>query len=385
MAEKRFLVTLAMAMAMATATALVAGGATVAQGDPGPTFVDPTVTMVRPAEVHLGSLVYVGPYATLIAGMPIHVGDESDLQDSVLLSARTGPVDLGEQSIMAHGSAAKDGAEIGERGTCPGGAGHCPSFVGFNSEVDGGIVERDAMVLHLARVGPGVRIPSGRKVLSGKNVVTQAQVASKTAPVTEADRLFMHGVIEVNVSFAHGYSMLAAESPSNVRGINYDPGGTAFNPVRNLPTLAGVPTRDPAANARIIGDVRMADNAILTRQIVRSSLRADEGEPFHVGTVDSMGTNVTFHALEHSHLDLGDHGRYGNGAVVHGGPAFSATTSSASGLTLGRSAVLFQSQVGDQVTIGSRSLVQASRLAAGTVVPENTVVVDGVVAGRVEW
>jgi carbonic anhydrase/acetyltransferase-like protein (isoleucine patch superfamily) len=47
--------------------------------------------------------------------------------------------------------------------------------------------------------------------------------------------------------------------------------------------------------------------------------------------------------------------------------------------------VLFQSQVGEQVTIGNRSLVQASVLAAGTVVPDNTVVVDGAVAGRVEW
>jgi len=367
------------------AVAMAGVSPSVAQGDPGPTFVDPTATLVRPADVHLGSLVYVGPYAMLVAAFPIHVGDESNVQDSVVLSARTGPVSLGEQAIMAHGSAAKDGAEIGEAGTCPGGAGHCPSFVGFNSEVDGAILERDAMVLHLARVGPGVRIPSGRKVLSGKNVTSQSQVMAKTAPVTEADRLFMAGVIEVNVSFASGYSMLAAEDASNVRGINYDPGGTSFNPARNLPTLAGVPTRDPGANARIIGDVRMADTASVVRQVVRTSLRADEGEAFSVGTINSIGTNVTFHALEHSHLTLGDQARYGNGAIVHGGPAFSATTTSGSGLTLGRSAVLFQSQVGDRVTIGNRSLVQASRLAAGTVVPDNTVVVDGVVAGRVEW
>jgi carbonic anhydrase/acetyltransferase-like protein (isoleucine patch superfamily) len=230
-----------------------------------------------------------------------------------------------------------------------------------------------------------VTIPSGRKVLSGKNVVSQAQVTTKTAPVTEADRLFMHGVIEVNVSFAKGYSALAAENPSNVRGINYDPGGTPFNPIRNLPTLAGVPTRDPAAFNRIIGDVRLADNATMARRIVYSSLRADEGEPFEVGTVDSMGTNVTFHALEHSHLHLGDHGRYGTGAIVHGGPAFAATTESGNGLTLGRSAVLFQSHVGDRVTIGNRSLVQASDLPAGTVVPDNTVIVDGAFAGTVEW
>lgn len=127
---------------------MVAGTGVVAHGDVGPTFVDPTATLVRATDVHLGSLVYVGPYATLVAGRPIHVGDESDLQDSVLLSARSAPVDLGEQSIMAHGSAAKDGAQIGEAGTCPGGAAHCPSFVGFNSEVDGGIVEVRAVVGH---------------------------------------------------------------------------------------------------------------------------------------------------------------------------------------------------------------------------------------------
>lgn len=379
MAEKRILATLVLAAAM------VAGGATVAQSESGPTFVDPTVTMVRSTSVHLGSLVYVGPYATLIAVFPIHVGDESNVQDSVLLSARRAPVDLGEQAIMAHGSAAKDGAVIGEGGSCPSGGRHCPSFVGFNSEVDGGVVERDAMVLHLARVGPGVRIPSGRKVLSGKNVVSQSEVAEKSAPITEADRLFMAGVIEVNVSFAKGYSALAGDDPSNVRGINYDPGGTSFNPTRDLPTFAGVPTRDPSSRARIIGDVRLADDDSAARRIVLSSLRADEGEAFSVGTIDAMSTHVTFHALEHSHLELGDHGRYGAGAIVHGGPAFWAATSSGDSLTLGRSAVLFQSHVGNGVTIGNRSLVQASDLADGTVIPENTVVVDGVVVGTVEW
>ncbi len=380
MADRRALFTLAVAAAVLAGSATVPAGA-----GAGPSFVDPTVTMVRGADIHLGSLVYVGPFATLMAAAPIHIGDESDVQDSVLLSALRGPVTLGEQSIMAHGSAAKDGAEIGEAGTCPGGAGHCPSFVGFNSEVDGGIVERDAMVLHLARVGPGVRIPSGRKVLSGKNVVTQAQVATKTAPVTEADRLFMQGVIEVNVAFARGYSQLAAEGPSNVRGINVDPGGTDFNPARDLPTLAGVPTRDPAFRSRIIGDVRLADDASSARRLVLDSLRADEGEAFQVGTVDAMGTNVTFHALEHTQMALGDHGRYGARAIIHGGPALSATTRSGSSLTLGASAVLFQSQVGDGVTIGARSLVQASQLPAGTVVPPRTVVVDGAVAGAVEW
>jgi carbonic anhydrase/acetyltransferase-like protein (isoleucine patch superfamily) len=374
-----FIVLFVLVLAAAAGSATAAGVA--------PSFVDPTATVYGTANVHLGNEVYVGPFARILAAGPsraVHVGDESDIQDSVVVDALRGSVTLGDQAILAHGSTAKSGAEVGAQGTCPGGAAHCPSFVGFNSEVDGAIVDKDAMVLHLARVGPGVHIPSGRKVSSGRNIVRQDEVATKTEPVTEADRLFMQGVIEVNVAFAHGYAQLQAEDASNVRGINYDPGGTAFNPVRNLPSVAGVAIRNPSAPARIIGDVRFADS-LSPRRIILSSLRADEGEPFVVGTIDYIGVNTTFHALEHTGMALGPNGFYGAHAIVHGGPAFDATTRSGARLQLGSSAVLFQSHVGNGVTIGSRSLVQASDLPDGTVVPDHTVVVGGSVLNRVEW
>lgn len=367
--------------------ALVAGAGAATATGVGQSFVDPTATMYGAADIHLGQEVFVGPFARLLAAgatRSIHVGDESNIQDSVVVDATRGSVTLGEMAILAHGATAKSGAEIGEHGTCPGGAAHCPSFVGFNSEVDGAVVDKDAMVLHLARVGPGVHIPSGRKVSSGRNITTQQDVMSKTEPVTAGDRLFMAGVVEVNVAFAHGYSQLQAEDPSNVRGINYDPGGTAFNPVRNLPTLGGVPTRDPSSRSRIIGDVRLPDGVSAARAAV-SSLRADEGEPFVVGGIDFMGSNSTFHALEHTGMALGPSGFYGTHSLVHGGPAFDGTTRSGAGLRLGSHAVLFQSHVGNRVTIGDRSLVQASNLPDGAVVPARTVVVGGAVAGAVEW
>jgi carbonic anhydrase/acetyltransferase-like protein (isoleucine patch superfamily) len=366
---------------------LVAGAGSATANGVSQSFVDPTVTIYGAADIHLGDEVFVGPFARLLAAgatRSIHVGDESNIQDSVVVDATRGPVTLGEMAILAHGSTAKSGAEIGAHGTCPGGAAHCPSFVGFNSEVDGAVVDKDAMVLHLARVGPGVHVPSGRKVLSGKNIVRQADVMAKTEPVTEADRAFMAGVVEVNVTFAHGYAQLEAESPSNVRGINYDPGGTSFNPVRHLPVLGGVPTRDPSSRSRIIGDVRLPDRVSASRAAL-SSLRADEGEPFVVGGIDFMGSNSTFHALEHTGMALGPNGFYGTRSLVHGGPAFDATTRSGAGLRLGSHSVLFQSHVGNRVTIGDRSLVQGSNLPDGAMVPARTVVVGGAVAGAVEW
>ncbi|MGH9223693.1 MAG: acetyltransferase, partial [Acidimicrobiales bacterium] len=296
--------------------------------------MDPTAVVVGTSRVHLGDLVYVGPFASLVAGRgEIVVGAETNIQDSVSIDARTDGVDLGEQVILAHGAAVRGPASIGHGGACPGGASHCPSFVGFNALVDGGTVERDAMVGHLARVGPGVRIPSGRRVLPGANISSQAQVPAKTALLVQGDRDFMNGVIEVNVEFAKGYAQLRAENASNVRGINVDPGGTAFNPARNLPTLAGVATRYPSSPSRIIGDVRMEDDLLAVLRNVRygSSLRADEGEPFEVGTIASMGANSTLHALEHSHINLGDNGTYGAHSLVHAGPAFSATTTSGAG------------------------------------------------------
>lgn len=348
----------------------------------GPSFVDPTVTRYGHDHIHLGPGVYVAPFARLLAAGPgrdIHVGSHSDVQDNVDVDALRGAVWIGDRVALAHGCTVKNGAVIGGTGPTPE-----PAFVGFNAEVDGATVEPDAMVLHLARVGPGVRVPAGRKVMPGRNVVSQSQVMDKSAAVTEADRLFMEGVIEVNVALAHGYAALAAESPSNVRGVNYDPGDNPFNPGRDLPTVSGQPVRDPNARGRVIGDVRLADGLSL-RRVVLSSLRADEGEPFVVGTISSLGTHSTFHSLEHAGLDLGDRGTYGPRSLVHGGPAFDGVTRTGPGLRLGAGSVLFQSHTGTGVTIGARSLVQATTLADGAAVPARTVMIGGHVVGAVEW
>lgn len=357
----------------------------------GPTFVDPTATFVNRDNIQLGELVYIAPFATLQAGdddeREIDIGNESNVQDSVAISTKRGAVRIGEQVIMAHGATVKGPVAIGEQGFCGGGTAECPSFVGFNAEVDGAIIEKDAMVSALARVGRDVRIPSGRKVLPGKNITSQGQVAGKTALVTEADREFMRAVIEVNTAFAREYTRLAAEDKSNVYGINYDPGNTSFNPNRDLPTLDDEKTRDPGFRNRIIGDVRMADEREDLDDVMgfRISLRADEGEPFQVGTIDSMADRTTFHALEHTKLKLGNEGRYGYHSLVHGGPTpFADATISGDNVSVGTWAVLFRSRIGSNSTIGFKSLVQESDLPAGTNIPACTVVINNAVFGKVE-
>jgi carbonic anhydrase/acetyltransferase-like protein (isoleucine patch superfamily) len=357
-----------------------------------PSFVDPTAILTNRTNIRPGSLDYIGPFAALKAGTDadhsITIGDESNVQDSVVVDTAKGKVALGDMVILAHGATVKGNSAIGVSGSCPGGAAHCPAFVGFNAEVDGAIVQTDGMVQTLSRVAPGVTIPSGRKTLPGTNIASNAEVMAKTAAVVEADRAFMDGVIEVNVAFAREYVKLAQEDASNVMGINYDPGNSPFNPKRDLPKLAGKETRDPAFRNRIIGDVSLTDTEAALNRVIGSqvSLRADEGEPFTVGSVAAMGNNTTFHALEHTNLHLGANGSYGAHSLIHGGPTpYGDATISGDNLRLGNGAVLFRSRVGKNVTIGDRSLVQESDLPDGTTVPARTVIIGGQKVGMVEW
>lgn len=364
----------------------------------GPSFTDPTATLANKENIKFGQLVYVGPFATLKAGSDkdhaIEIGNETNIQDRVTLDTARGSINLGEMVILAHGATVKGSASIGEKGSCPKG-GVCPSFVSFNAEVDGAIIEKDAMVSALARVGSGVTIPSGRSVLPGKNVTAQAEVESKTTLVTEADREFMHGVIEVNVEFAKAYTKMAAENVNHVRGINYDPGHTEFNERRDLPTFAGEQVCDPEFRNRIIGDVRISNSKGTAGSVMgkRVSLRADEGESFNIGKIRRMGDEVVFHALEHSYIMIGDNVTYGNRVVVHGGGrkpvdgggGSTRPTAIQDNVTLKDGSVVFKSLVGQGSTVGMKSAVVGSELPAKTIVPDRTIYLNNAVFGKVEW
>jgi carbonic anhydrase/acetyltransferase-like protein (isoleucine patch superfamily) len=354
-------------------------------------FVDPTADIQGRANISFGELVYIAPFARLVAPSAeraISIGDHSDVQDNTRLIAQGGAIEIGEDVIVAHGASLLGPASVGIEGTCPGEGAFCASFISFNAQVDGAVIERDAMVSALSRVGPGVTIPSGRKTVAGKNIESQSEVEAETQPVTDADREFMSGVVHVNEAFELNYTVLAEERASNVLGINYDPGNSDFNPERDLPTLAGEPTRDPSFRNRVIGDVRVDDRKrrLSNNMGSRVAIRADEGEPFTIGNVLCMGNRVTFHALEHTSISVGDEGCYGYRSIVHGGPTdVGDTTIAGDGFTLGSYSVFFRSIAGDDVTVGYRSLVQQSDLPHGTVVPARTIMIGGVVTGTVEW
>jgi len=353
-----------------------------------PSFSDPTaaLTGVTLSGTHG---VYVAPFAVLTAMTPytIAIGDESNVQDSALVSTTSpantvtgageahGSIALGAQTILAHGATilggetANGGTTIGIYGKCPGetqekaGAG-CPSFVGFNSIVDGATIQKDVLVGHLVYVDRGAVVPSGYTVPSGAWVRAGHETDS-IVPITCADRVFMDGVVHVNVEFAEGYHEMAAQGPAQVRGINLNP-KTDFNHNRQFkPKLAEVPTVDPAFRNRIIGAVTMENTLRQLQQRMGShvALRADEGYPFTVRSIGRMADNFTLHALEYTSVTLGANGVYGPHSLVHGGEVKGdrAITKTGVYFTLGERAVFFRStMIGAESRVGNYSLVQDS-------------------------
>jgi carbonic anhydrase/acetyltransferase-like protein (isoleucine patch superfamily) len=328
---------------------------------------------------------------------------------------RHGGVEIGERVILAHGATVKGPARIGVGGSdVAGNADGKPEvFVSFGAEIDGAILEQNTQVSALGRVGPGVRLRSGRVVLAGKDVDSQREAddpsLGKVRDITPADIAFAEAVIEVNTLLAREDSRLARQGRSNVRGINFDPGNTAFNPDRDLPMtrshgvepgtephgcVDGTPTRQPRFRNRIIGEVCLADPPSRLDDVMGSeiSLRADEGEPLGFGKIRRMMSGVISHALEESTVEVGDNVYYGRDSIVHGGGRRqdgggrgTESTVVEDDVTLGSRSITFRSLVGKGSTIGVKSAVVSSELAAGTRIPDRVIYLNNAVVGRVEW
>jgi len=209
----------------------------------------------------------------------------------------------------------------------------------------------------------------------------------KVAAVTQADRDFMAGVIEVNVQFAVQYAHL---KPSEITGINTDP-DTDFNPGQQFPTLLGTPTQDGSFRNRIIGNVLLSNNVAQLDDVMgnRISLRADEGSPFILGALRSIGSNATFHALEHTGVSISGNARIESGSLVHGGPnSFNSNTTTAGfGFQLGAKSVFFASRIGALGRIGYKSAILSTDFgnAVNTRVGDCQIYNGGVKVGTVEW
>src|SRR4029078_454873 len=100
---------------------------------------------------------------------------------------------------------------------------------------------------------------------------------------------------------------LQHSAPAQVNGAGLDPGHSDFNHDSDMPMFAGKAESHPESLNRLIGAVRMADSfaALGTKLGHQISIRADEGEHFQFGLINHFQDRITFHALEHSDIEVG--------------------------------------------------------------------------------
>ena len=176
-------------------------------------FLDPLASVVGAVEI--GKRVYIAPFASLRGdeGQPIHIGNETNIQDGVVIHALETIADgvakfentvevggahyavhIGNRVSLAHQSQVHGPAWIEDN-----------VFIGMKALIFKAHIGRGSVVEPAANV-IGVTVPPGRYVKAGTTITDQA-TANALPVITEsyAFRSLNDAVVHVNTSFADAY------------------------------------------------------------------------------------------------------------------------------------------------------------------------------------
>jgi carbonic anhydrase/acetyltransferase-like protein (isoleucine patch superfamily) len=381
-------------------------------------FIDTTARIIHGQHVLVGLKSFVGPYTTLNATSGfIKIGNASDVLDNATILSNpnhqvpTTDVFIGDNVSIGYGATVLGPSSVGGYGPTS-----APASVGSNALIDGGIVQPGAIVSALARVGPGVTVPTGMRVLPGKNVTTDAEASNPAlgfvVPVTAADLTTLKQVLSNNQALAAGYTQLYQGNsatgaspgvPASVTGVNngYLPAvegagpqpGTAnasFEPNSRPPAFAGphgVLIQAALFNfpARMTGQANFHARAgQVAHNLGRSNaIRADQGQPITFGSAPQTGAAVTVNSPLGGTVAIGQNLQAQAGSVILGGANVTMTVGN--NVTIGAGAVIDRSSLGSGTTVGARAYISNSTLPAGSVVPPGAIIINNVHMGTVQW
>ena len=190
----------------------------------GSAYVHPQASVI--GAVSIGKNVMVSPMASIRGdeGMPIHIGDDSNVQDGVVIHAletadeEQKPVEnnlvevagkkyavyVGNRVSLAHQSQVHGPARIGN-----------DTFVGMQEFVFKSKVGNNVVLEPGVRI-VGVTIPDGRYVPLGM-IVSNQSIADNLPMITD-DYVFKNlnkGVIHVNTNLAAGYNSLSGKASTS--------------------------------------------------------------------------------------------------------------------------------------------------------------------------
>lgn len=385
------------------------------------TFIDPSACITNGYAVIVSPRSFIGPYAALdaTAGV-IKLGGTSAILDNVSIVANPArskggdvpEVIIGSQVEIGYGATVNGPSVIGGFDA----AGR-PTYIGPGAVIDGGNVAAGAFVSALARVGPGVTIPSGMKVLPGANVVTQAEATDpalgKVTPVTAAELAAQGKSLAANLALGAGYITLyqgqsatgvSPGVPSSrtgifngnlaaVTGSNNQPGSaTATTPY--LPPGASPRYPSPRRGlvgaslagftARATGNASIHQRANLVQASLgrRNSIRADQGQPITINSIAATGEGVTINAPNGGSLAVGQRFSAGARSVILAGAAGSRAVIG-DDVTVGAGAVVQGTSLGSGVVVGPQAYLLNSSFPVGANIPAGAIYIDDALVGFV--
>ncbi len=406
-------------------------------------FVDPSARLSAKGRAVIGLDSLVGPFATIdtSAGGSIKVGNGSAVLDNATLraSGRGSAVFIGDRVSVGFGAKILGSSQVGTYAAAQGGTPALATGIGPNALIDGATIEQGVIVGALARVGPGVVVPTGFEVVPGANVATEAEATNPAlgmvARLSAADFTALGQSLAHDAQLAIGYITLyrgqsatgaSIGVPSSITGINNgnlsavtgignEPGSASGVPFE--PSGSTSPQFQAAGGALAPGSLSTFPSRVTGRAVFNArpagalgkiaqadSIRADDGQPLQFASAPSLGSGVTINSPLGSSapasgststsatlggiVTFGSRIQVGTGAVILGGPAIGTGSSArvvGDGSAIGPGAVVDRSSLGANDQIGARSYVEGTTLGDGVVIPPGTILVNNRVVGTVRW
>ncbi len=380
-------------------------------------FIDPSVAIKNGNSVVISFQSYIAPYATLDGRghAAIKIGDGSDVLDSAQLIADPGHAYVTPQLLVGNNVSIGPGAKVlgpSVIGSFSDAA--APTGIGARAVIDDATIEPGAIVSPLARVGPGVTVPSGYRVLPGMDVTNDAEASNPklgmVVPVTASDLSSLKLTLTDAVGLAAGYTNLYQGSSAtgtniggnpaiggvyngylpNVEGASLSPGPSYVGGTKKTAPEFLTPKQGIIGSllfnfpARVIGPAAFDQRAwqVATHLGRANSIRADVGQPIAVGSIAHTGLHVTITAPTGGTLTIGRDFRAGADAVILGGPGVKATIGD--DVSIGSGAVVTTTSLGSGSTVGANAYLLNSSFPANTVIPAGAIYVNNKFQGFVQ-
>jgi carbonic anhydrase/acetyltransferase-like protein (isoleucine patch superfamily) len=386
------------------------------------TYIDPAARINNGYAVIIGAPSFIGPYSTLDAhGGIIKIGSISAILDNASIVANplhphTAPapeVRIGDHVAITYGAQVLGPSTIGAYGSAA-----LSTGIGPGAVIDQATIKPGAIVSALARVGPGVTLPTGYRVLPGVNVTTNEEASNpalgKVVKVTTSDLNDVTSILANSLSLAAGYNTLYQGQSATGASPGVDPSVTGINN-GNLATIEGANSQpgSPTASTAFLPPgtgpkfpsphqgliqghlfgfrARVTGAAIFhsrAKDVAHSlgrgnSIRADQGQPITIGSIGQTGIGVTINSPLGGQLTIGQNFMAGNGAIILSGNNVKAVIGD--NVSIGSGAVVDRSSLGSGSTVGDRAYVFNSTFPAGTNIPGGSIYINNKLVGSVQW